>query len=181
MLWECWLIFLIQKIKTGLSASLRLVPREYLLASMSMLASVSHLLHVLHFWSFFLLIRYTDVVLSLFLSLVHLTTDNWVWHMVSYADQTVKSVQTGSSVSATEKCSTSYCRVSLSQQSLLPWFKGLLHCLQEKEPSSCCALCFITGSSLWWVIACQLELWLTSCESINKYDLILIKPDETWD
>ena len=67
VLWERWLIFLIQKIKTGLSVSLRLVPREYALASTSVLASVSHLLHVLHFWPFFLLIRDTDVVLSLFL------------------------------------------------------------------------------------------------------------------
>lgn len=41
MLWERSLIFLIQKIKTGLSVSLRLVPREYVLASMSVLASVS--------------------------------------------------------------------------------------------------------------------------------------------
>lgn len=53
MLWGCWLIYFNQKIKTGLSVSLRLVPRENGLASMFMLASVSHFLRILRFWPFF--------------------------------------------------------------------------------------------------------------------------------
>lgn len=40
------LIFLILQIKTGLSVSLPFLPREYVLASMSVLASVSHILRL---------------------------------------------------------------------------------------------------------------------------------------
>ena len=82
----------------------------------------------------------TQMLSRLFLSLLHLTTDNWVWHMASYADQTVKWVQTGSSLSAAERCSTSNYCISLSQQSFSPLFKRLLHWLKEEYPSLCCAL-----------------------------------------
>ncbi len=56
-------------------------------------------------------------------------------------------------------------------------WKAYYYCLH----GLCCALYFIKGSSPWWAIACQLKLWLTAYESINKYDLILIKSDKTQD
>lgn len=51
--------------ETGLSVSLRLVAREYDLASMSMLPSVSHSFHFLHSRPFCFLIRDTDAVSSI--------------------------------------------------------------------------------------------------------------------
>lgn len=58
---------------------------------------------------------------------------------------------------------------------ILAWFKGLLHCQQERGPSLLAALYFIRGSSLRWVMP---ELWLTDYGGINKYNLILIKSDK---
>lgn len=129
----CWLFFLIQKIETGLSVSLRCVPREFELASMSVLPSVSHLLHVLHLWPLFLQIRGTDAAVSLSLASSPDHRQSGLAHgVVCRSDCKVSA--TGSSMSATEKCST--CTVSLSKQSFSQRFKGLLWCLKEKNHPS---------------------------------------------
>lgn len=54
-------------------------------------------------------------VLPLFFSLVCLTTDYWIWHLASYADQT--EAQTGSTVSPPEKWNSFSGRVNLFKKS----------------------------------------------------------------
>lgn len=105
---------MIQEIKTRLSVFLCHLPREYTLASVPGTASVSHLLQVLHFWPFLSLVGNPGVA-SFFSALVCLTTDYWIWHLASYADQT--EAQTGSTVSPPEKWNSFSGRVNLFKKS----------------------------------------------------------------
>lgn len=73
------LIFLIQEIKTGLSVFLHCLPREYTWASMSTLASVSHLLQVLHLWPFLVLIGDASVDPFFFLVCLLQTIGPDIW------------------------------------------------------------------------------------------------------
>lgn len=54
-------------------------------------------------------------MLPLFFALVCLTTDYWIWHLASYADQT--EAQTGSTVSPPEKWNSFSSRVNLFKKS----------------------------------------------------------------
>lgn len=59
---------------------------------------------------------------------------------------------------------------------ILAWFKGLLHCRQEKRAiSSALSSISCWEALLLWVMP---ELWLTDYGGINKYNLILIKSDK---
>lgn len=120
---------------------------KYIVGIHSMLTSARHLFPVLAFWPRFFLLHSTDVFLHplclpQLLLRDHLTTDSVVWHTASYADPTVESEQTGSSLSAAEKCNTSYCTVSPpAAAAILPRFEEFLKCLhlKKKNMSAPCA------------------------------------------
>lgn len=98
-----------------------------------------------------------------------------LWRVVWYADQTGKPVETDSSVTARAA------PLPLLQSQpltvvILAWFKGLLHCRQEKRAISSALSSISCGEALLlWVMP---ELWLTDYGGINKYNLILIKSDK---
>lgn len=142
-------------IKKRLLLSVHHVPKVHVVGIHSMLTSARHLFPVLAFWPRFFLLHSTDVFLHplclpQLLLRDHLTTDSVVWHTASYADPTVESEQTGSSLSAAEKCNTSYCTVSPpAAAAILPRFEEFLKCLHlKKEPCLHRVLVFISESTV---------------------------------
>lgn len=79
----------------------------------------------------------TQMLSCLFSFLVHLT---WPWYMASYADQTVKSMQTGSMCVSNREVRHFILQTQPLSAVILAWFKGLFQCMQEKEPCMCRAL-----------------------------------------
>lgn len=134
-------------IKKRLLLSVHHVPKVHVVGIHSMLTSARHLFPVLAFWPRFFLLHSTDVFLHplclpQLLLRDHLTTDSVVWHTASYADPTVESEQTGSSLSAAEKCNTSYCTVSpprSSSHSTEIWRVSKMSSFEKRTMSAPCA------------------------------------------
>lgn len=173
-------------IKKRLLLSVHHVPKVHVVGIHSMLTSARHLFPVLAFWPRFFLLHSTDVFLHplclpQLLLRDHLTTDSVVWHTASYADPTVESEQTGSSLSAAEKCNTSYCTVSpprSSSHSTEIWRVSKMSSFEKKK--HVCTVCwFLSVRALWQTTACPPGLKLTLYWSIDKCYLILSISDKT--
>lgn len=167
------LIFLIREIKKGLSLSLRRLPREYALACTSMRLSVIYCTSQTS--APVPAERWRRHRLDFFLRSSSDPQTVGIRHMAQSADQDRK---VGGE--RLHRVTATGVRLLLLQSQpltvvILAWFKGLLHCQQERGPSLLAALYFIRGSSLRWVMP---ELWLTDYGAINKCNLILIKSDK---